>query len=114
MKIIVRSLVIGFMNIVAYEAFGQLAVNSDKNLDTTRTTAVKTSTPTRIYNDLPRMPKKKEPANKLFREDKKQIGKGAVKRKYKHEKRAGIRSVKKQDSKHGIIAERKKKDKMFK
>jgi hypothetical protein len=36
-----------------------------------------------------------------------------MKRRYKKEKRTGIRTVKRQDKKHGIIAERKRKDRMF-
>jgi hypothetical protein len=119
MRVIVISFVISFMNIVDSESFGQLAVNQEKiKSDTTSIVASNAkgdSIPSRrIYNDLPRMPKKKEPSNKLFREDKKVIKKGNVKRKYKHEGRVETRLVKKRDKKHGIIAERKKKDKMFK
>lgn len=118
MKIIVISLVTGFMNIVAYESFGQLAINlENKKPDTAQIVPAKAklnSLPTPIYNDLPKMPKKKERANKLLREDQKEIKKGAVKRKYKHERRVETRLAKRRDNKHGIMAERKKKDRMFK
>jgi hypothetical protein len=123
MKIVVISLIAGFMNLAAYKSFGQLivkqiVVNQEKiNSDTAQVAFSKAksdSIPSRIYNDLPIMPKKRESANKLLREDKKVIKKGNVKRKYKHERRVEARIAKKSDKKHGIIAERKRKDRMFK
>jgi len=119
MKIIVTSLIIGLMFIGAYESSGQLAeFNQNKIIsDTTQIVlakAKKDSIPSGIYNDLPIMPKKKESAKKLLREDKKVIKKSTVKHKYKHERRVETRMAKRLDKKHGIIAERKKKDKMFK
>ena len=117
MKKIITSLIIGF-NIIVCKSFGQQTVNQGKNkADTTQLVSAKTppeTIPTRIYNDIPRMPKKKESANKLLRENRKEIKKGTVKRKYKQERRIEARLVKKRDNKHGIIAERKKKDRMFK
>jgi hypothetical protein len=119
MKIVVISLIAGFMNLAAHQLFGQqMVINQEKiSSDTTQVISAKAkpdSIPSHIYNDLPIMPKKRESAKKLLREDKKVIKKSTVKRKYKHEKRVETRIVKRRDNRHGIIAERKKKDKMFK
>jgi hypothetical protein len=118
MKMIVRVLVMSFINLVAYESFGQLAAKSESDKEKADTTHILSAhnkpAITPVYSDLPRMPKKKEPANKLFLEGKREIKKTAVKRRYKHERRVEARITKKRDKKHGIIAERKKKDRMFK
>jgi hypothetical protein len=116
MKIIVTGLIIGMMSLAAAESSGQMAsglVKSDKTQNASVRVAPE-GTPSAVYNDLPLMPKKKEPANKLLLEDKKLLKKGTVKRKYKKERRAGVRVVKKGDNRHGIMAERKRKEKMFK
>ena len=116
MKIIVTSLLIGMMSLAAAESSGQVASGVVKS-DSGQYVSVRVApegTPSGVYNDLPLMPKKKEPANKLLMEDKKLLKKATVKRKYKKERRVGTRMVKKRDNRHGIMAERKRKEKMFK
>jgi hypothetical protein len=117
MKIMVTSLLIGMMSLAAAKSSGQMASSVVKAKDSANYVSVRVApdgTPSGVYNDLPIMPKKKEPANKLLMEDKKLLKKGAVKRKYKKERRVGTRVVKKRDNRHGIMAERKRKEKMFK
>jgi hypothetical protein len=116
MKIIVTSLLIGMMSLAAAESSCQMASGVIKS-DTGQYLSVRIApegTPSAVYKDLPLMPKKKEPSDKLLMENKKLLKKGTVKRKYKKERRAGARVVKKRDNRHGIMAERKRKEKMFK
>jgi hypothetical protein len=118
MKIIVTSLLTGIMSLGAAESSGQVASNIAKVRDSTQYMSVRVrvaeeGTPSAVYNDLPLMPKKKESSNKLLLEDKKVLKKGQVKRRYKKERKMAARLVKKRDNRHGIMAERKRKDRMF-
>ncbi|MFL5728963.1 MAG: hypothetical protein ACJ75J_05685 [Cytophagaceae bacterium] len=119
MKRKVMGLMIGLIGLVTAESFGQMIASAEKG-KSSDSTQIKIagpkmdSLPSRVYNDLPRMPKKKEPARKLYLDEKRGIKKEAVTRKYKHERRSEARVIKRQDKKHGIMAERKRKDKMVK
>ena len=115
MKIIATNLLIVFMNIIACKSFGQNSGQDKNKIDTSQIVSAKTvDIPDRIYNDLPKMPVKRERGNKLLLENKRGVKKADVNRRYKHERRIESRYIKKIDKKHGIIAERKKKDRMFK